>query len=73
MIVQVIWIRVRRVTEILKIFFLIQSITGNYKSVFLLKLYFDTLLDSEFTEENKVVQRKFLVLRLADYKVEMAE
>ena len=53
--------RVRRVTEILKIFFLIQSITGKYKSVFLLKLYFDTLLNSEFTEENKVVQRKFLV------------
>ena len=61
MIVQVILIRVWRVTEILKIFFLIQSITGNYKSAFLLKLYFDTLLDSEFTEENKVVQRKFLV------------
>ena len=49
------------VTEILEIFFLIQSMKGNYESIFLLKLHFETLLDSEFTEENLVVQRKFLV------------
>ena len=30
---------------------MIQSMTGNYESLFLLKLCFETLLDSEFTEE----------------------